>query len=270
MTLKIEISGTGPAKYEPVRKSLHLFPIEFERDFYVLPMPDDDHVDRKAKSWHFVFRLKPKHDKITAIDGIKLVTYDPDHPGKIKFVSHFADPIAVKVAPKRTETEFELEALAAPERIYSVADADEILAQDSTWRIAPWQIVLVLGLPPALCLAGVGVYRARCPGAARRARRIRNAAARRAVDQLHSAPADVWGVVCRYLQERFDFASPDPTPVEVAAFLKRHGFAKATREHARSFFQNCDASRFAKSEPATSLAQDAIRLIEALEADRCA
>src|SRR5215212_4913274 len=42
--LHIQISGEGPAKYEPRREHLRLFPESWDRDFYVEEMRDDQRV----------------------------------------------------------------------------------------------------------------------------------------------------------------------------------------------------------------------------------
>src|SRR5262245_23101711 len=41
-TLRVTITGSGPAKYQPSRKSLHLFPDRWANDFYVEPVPSED------------------------------------------------------------------------------------------------------------------------------------------------------------------------------------------------------------------------------------
>src|SRR5688500_18054613 len=73
ITLRVLIAGKGPEKYQPQRARLHLFPDDWEQDFYIEPAPDEDHALPAEGAWEFVYRLRPKHQRVTAIDGIKLV-----------------------------------------------------------------------------------------------------------------------------------------------------------------------------------------------------
>ena len=73
--LRVQIIGMGPVKYVPNRKHLKLFPDSWEKDFYVQELRDEATLDKNI--WTFVYRLKPKHLKIDAIDGIKLFTTTP-------------------------------------------------------------------------------------------------------------------------------------------------------------------------------------------------
>src|SRR5262245_35648983 len=41
ITLRVQIKGAGPAKYEPARKSLQILP-DWMDDFYVENVPDED------------------------------------------------------------------------------------------------------------------------------------------------------------------------------------------------------------------------------------
>ncbi len=86
--------------------------------------------------------------------------------------------------------------------------------------------------------------------------------------QADSDPA--WTVLGRYLHERFDFAVDEPTPGDVAAFLKRHGFAKEVYGQGQAFFRECDAVVYASGPIPARLTEDAVCLIHALEADPCA
>lgn len=270
ITLRIWITGTGPEKYEPNRKHLRLFPDSWERDFYVLPLPDEDIVYLE-KSWEFVYRLKPKHDKINAIDGITLWSYNPDRPGKMKFVPDFAKSIAIKVRPKLDQTDaLSVDVPAVPDSFYAVADGKDVLASPTATAINGWQLALLLALPPLACLGGAVAYRRFWPDDAQLMRERRRAAAGRALERLRSG-ACAWEVVRQYLADRFDFPGVDPTPADASAFLKRRGFARAVGEQARAFFAASDAMRYADSVSATmQLADEANRLIQALETDPCA
>ena len=272
--LRIEIIGAGPAKYEPNRRYLKLFPDLWEKDFYVQEMRDEHQSIRDKNTWSFVYRLKPKHLKINAMDGIKLVYYDPTIPGNKKFVTTYPERIALRIHPKPDQSNLiELDPRIAPDSFYQYVEAKNVL--EGSMRpsaISTFQIVLLVSIPPLACLIGVIVWQRCFPDESQRARQHRTTSAQRALAHLQAGNGSVWEMMRRYLHERFDFSIPDPTPVDVALFLKRRGFAKPLCDQARKFFAACDALRFTSSELAESkqLKDEAVHLIEALEADPCA
>jgi hypothetical protein len=109
------------------------------------------------------------------------------------------------------------------------------------------------------------------PDGSRNKNRLRNEAARHALAALHGGRESPWSVVCRYLRERLDFPAVEPTPREVARFLKRRGFALERCAQSEAFLQACDAVQFTggSAVAAKSLAEEAATLIESLEADPC-
>jgi hypothetical protein len=270
ITLRIRIIGTGPEKYQPNRDHLRLFPA-WENDFYVQEMRNEHQVLRGQKTWLFVYRLKPKHVNIDALEGIKLVYYDPKDPGKVKFVTDYADPIKIVVKP-RAEAVVIVADGAVPDSFYAFAESSNVHGGPTT-SFAPSsvQLGLLLAVPPLACLAGAFAWRRRFPDEAQRVRRQRREAAQRALARLQAGGVLAWDVVRDYLHERFDFNVEDPTPAEAAAFLRRRGFAKELCGKCARFFRACDAARYtagARPEPGF-LADDVVRLIQALEADPC-
>ncbi len=274
ITLRIYLTGSGPEEYEPIRKSLRLLPEAWQSDFYVQELPDKHEVLRDKKTWLFVYRLKPKHVKVDVIDDIKLVYYDPDLPGARKYVTKYADRIPLNVKPKANPSDkVELEVPAVPESFYEVVRSSDVLVRStSTMALTSVQLALFLVLPPLACLAGVLTWRKCFPDASQRAVQHRNAAAQRALDQLQESDAILWDVVRRYLHERCDFPAVDSMPAEVSAYLKRRGFALAVCRQAQEYFVACDAMRFtaAAGPQRQTLADEAVRLIQSLEADPCA
>jgi hypothetical protein len=270
--LRVEIIGTGPAKYEPNRKGLKLFPDSWEKDFYVQELRDE--ATRDNNRWTFVYRLKPKHTKIDAIDGIKLVYYDPTIPGNKKFVTKYPERIPLKIHPKPDlSREIELDVRTAPDSFYQYIDAKNVLDRSARlFTISGFQLAMLIALPPLICLLGALAWRRCFPSEAQRARLYRMGSAQRALAQRQAANTSVWQTMCDYLRERFDFSIVDPTPAEVALFLKRRGFARPLCDQVRTFFAACDAIRFTPSGPAEAqhLRQEVTRLILALEADPCA
>src|SRR5205823_1174433 len=62
ITLTVRISGTGPAKYNPERKNLKLFPDGFLEDFYVEGLAAEDKKKPDKNTWEFVYRVRPKRE----------------------------------------------------------------------------------------------------------------------------------------------------------------------------------------------------------------
>jgi hypothetical protein len=277
ITLRIEITGEGPAKYEPKFKDLRLFPDSRKNDFYIQELPDQREVLRDTKTWVFVYRFKPKNVKVKEIGDLCLCYYDPQFPDKIKYVTKFAEPpIPIKVTPKPNTLGDKVippDVNSAPASFYHQADSSRVLAPPRLFfPISNIARASYLVLLPLVCLVGALAWRHWFPDDARRTRRHRDQSAARAIAHLRANDAPAWDVVRDYLRERFDFPATDATPTEVAAFLKRRGFAKAVGEQALAFLQTCDALRFNASPDLAQrpLAEDAVRLIEAMEADPCA
>ena len=274
ITLRIQIIGEGRTEYEPNRKYLRLFPDSWKNDFYVQEMQDKHQVIRARKTWLFVYRLKPKHVKVNAIDDIKLVYYDSDIRDKQKFVTKYANSIMITVKPKPDKSEELIVPLsAAPDSFFEYVDARHVLARSpAPVLVSSLQLICLIVLPPLACLFSVVAWRRCFPNATQRAIQHRAASAARALAQLQSGCVPAWDVVRRYLCNRFDFPVEDPTPSEVSAFLKRRGFALALCEQSRTFLQACDAARYASRgvSELKQLLQDGAGLIQDLEADPCA
>ena len=271
ITVHIYITGEGPAKYEPQRRHLRLLPA-FDDDFYVQPIPDEDKVMREQKTWLFVYRLRPKHAKIEAIEGIKLVYFDPSRGGlpKKKFVSAFVDGIPIKVTPKpETAPNVSVDGLAFPDSFYRVESAGVLNCAAAPFSLSGLAAMLFLGGVPVTCLVGALVWRRCVPDSQQVHARQRDAAALRALGRLENGePAGQ--VVCQYLRERLDFPLDEPTPMEIAAFLDRRGCTKELCRQVHSFFQAGDAMRFGSGATSKRQDEEVQRLIQALEGDPCA
>jgi hypothetical protein len=276
ITLRITLAGRGPAKHQPERKRLKIFPDGWAQEFYVEPVPGEDRLSPNDGTWVFVYRLRPKHERITAIDGIKLVYYQPPMGGMPgRFQTTYAEPIAISVKPRPAkELSNELPLRTAPDTFFALPDAAAVLTE---WpvlpTVAPWLVWLMLLAPPVLAIAGVRCWRLLAsPGNTRRPG-ARSPAARRALTALQLADgAPVWVVWGTYLRERLDFPAEEPTPAEVRRFLWRRGFTRTLGEKLALFLATCDAARFAKQGPAQAgpLREEAVRLIDALEGELCA
>lgn len=272
ITLRVDITGEGPEQYAPRRKTLQIFSKGIEQDFFVQPMPDEDRVDRARKTWTFVFRLRPKHEKVSAIDGLRLVIYNPEHRGKNKYVPLFVDAIPIKVTPRSSKAEeIEIPLEGAPASFYSTASRSEVLAPATSWMPPPWLAGFVLIVPPLAALGGIMIWLRLTPSASRRRQHLRSEAARRVLANLPADESLFEAVLC-YLQDRFDYTLSNPTPIEVAAFFKRRGFAPSVCAEGAAVFQQWDVVRFAEAASTDwqRLGDKASHWIKSLEADPCA
>jgi hypothetical protein len=274
ITLRISITGAGPKAYEPNHKYLRLFPESWQNDFYVQEQPDRHEVIREKKMWIFIYRLKPKHVKITAIDDIKLVYFNPRISDKDKFVTKYADGIKISVRPKPDQSDkLELPVRAAPDSFFVIVASKDVLAGSAgPMHVGGWQLALLVILPPLLSFIGILAWKRYFPDESRRGIRFCANSARRALSQLQAGDVSAWLVVRQYLNERFNFGIEDPAPREVASFLKRRGFAITLCEQAEAFLQTCDAERFTNevASGATQQSGAAACLIQSLEDDPCA
>ncbi len=275
ITLRVRVEGNGPAKYRPERRRLKIFPESWARDFYVEPVPDADRFRPDEGSWEFVYRLRPRHQDIPTIDGIKLVYYRPPsngRPGRYQFA--YADPIPITVLPPAAAPAVPagLPVRTAPASFYALPASDAILATPpEPTRWPAWLTALVLLAPPVVTVLGVRRWRAWLPGPGRPAHRTHSRAARRALHALEGAGEPVWGVLAQYLRERLGFPAAEATPADVRHFLRRRGVSRPIADDAAALLGRCDAARFAGNDraAAAALGPHACRLIGALEDDLC-
>ena len=269
LTLRVTIQGNGPVKYQPDRKRLKLFPERWARDFYVEPVPDADRHAAGSDTWEFVFRLRPRHRKIAAIDGIKLVYYEPGNNGG-RYQTDYADPIDITVQPRRPRRHSPTTCRCGPRRRRSMScPRPKRCSPPPVRHVSPWLLVGLLIAPPLVTLAGVRVWRRVFPDAFAKRQRERSRAARRTVAALADEPA--WVVLGRYLQERLDFPAVEPTPADVRRFLRRRT-SRPVAEKLAAFLGSCAAARFAPvpADRPDVLRDEARRLIQTLEDDLCA
>jgi hypothetical protein len=277
ITLRVTISGTGPARYQPNRKHLKLFPENWARDFYVEEVPDEDRILPEGGAWEFVYRLRPRHQKVTSIGGIKLVYYQPPGgTGAGRFQTAYPDDaISIRVTPPLPPPEVpaDLPVRTAPPSFYELPDSAAVLtAWPVTSMLPDWLVVVLLAAPPLVTVAGVRCWRSLFPVGRRRHGREQSRAARRALAELQVATGQpVWVVFANYLRERLDFPAEEPTPAEVQGFLRRRGASRTMAVKFAALFGMCDATRFAgpAAMAPADLRQEAGQLIRALEDDLC-
>ncbi len=255
ITLTVRIQGTGPSKFQPARDKLRIFPAEFQNDFYLEPLKEKD---RQVKdTWEFAYRLRPKHEDVKFIPGLKLVYY---HPARKKYQSSFADAIAITVKP-RAEVKPPpdvAKAVKPPDRFFELITGPEVLERwEPSWLARPVPLLVMALLPPLLCGLYYGWWRWRSPDARRLVRDHRSRAARQALDSLHNVDGDATRVVVvmlDYLRRRLDLPGAEPTPSEVARHLRRIGVSRELQKRFATLFAACDERRFSLASAPQSLA----------------
>jgi hypothetical protein len=140
-------------------------------------------------------------------------------------------------------------------------------------------LLLILLVPPAVCIAWYALWSHLYPDAARKARQRRSRAAQKALSALQSmntrapearATRSVL-ILTDYLRHRLDLKTAEPTPVEVACHLQASGFSADLAGKTAEFFRACDATRFTPHHAAGTddVAVMASSLILSLEAESC-
>ncbi|HWY85858.1 MAG TPA: BatD family protein, partial [Gemmataceae bacterium] len=101
ITLKVRISGQALQKYRPERINLRVFPEDVAEDFHVESVGGQDTLEPDKGQWEFVYRLRPKHEKVTRIPALQLLYYAP---GLKKFQSAYTEEIPIKVKRRQEAT----------------------------------------------------------------------------------------------------------------------------------------------------------------------
>ncbi len=275
LRLTLRVEATGPVRHPPQRIDLRQV-TDVTDSFYVEDSPDADrHPDERT--WEYVYVLKPRDTSVTKVPGLPFAFYNPAiRPASRGFQVVYTDPIPLQVS----EHAVYAVPLQAPEFAYQLATGPELLAERTPWRLpGPAWLALLLAAPPLLCAAWYAGWRRLNPDAARRAAQRRSRAARLALEALRGArrvPAEQQAVraaaaVSDYFRERLDLTVAEPTPAEVAGFLKGKGLSVGLTEQAAHFFEQCDVARFlpAPEGQGADLADEASRVILAVEAETC-
>jgi hypothetical protein len=254
-TLTVTITGQAFFPYVPKRSSLRIFPAGMDRDFYVESVSEKN-LDG---AWEFVFHLRPKHERVTLIPGLKLVYYAPRQR---RFQTAYSDAIPLAVTPRTAPKDAvpPLHVVSAP------ASFLELVSEPPTrfWFIPAWGIVAILVAIPGSCIAAI-VWLGRRGGMTEEKRR------RLVVETLsameHAADAEtLCKVIGAYLRESLGLPVQEPTPAELDRWLKRRGVARPIRQRCRQVLAACAAVRFGperKSDPElTSSCADMVHLLE--------
>jgi hypothetical protein len=263
---------------EGKRLQAKLFPATTRRNFHIQYVPEKDSRAAKPLSWSFVFRLRPKSEKVSQILPVEFVYYSPLSRTYKNFRTRGV--IRLKVV-ERALAKLDPEVMrvpVAPDRFYEVVGGEAVLRRsEHAGEFYPLLLAgLVLG-PPGVCAAWYLLWRRLHPGAGWRVRRRRSRAAREALAALQAlgradAGEKTASVLAGYLRQRLELPGAEPTPAEVAAHLRRAGVSAVVTGQVAEFFRACDTARFARGAPpaAGTLAAGAHALVNTLEAELCA
>jgi hypothetical protein len=278
LTLTVTITGSGPPRHPPRRPDLRRLP-EFARSFVI---DDLAGPPPSAGVWIFRYRLKPRSARVKEIPALRFDYYKPGIlPREKGYQTEYARPIPLTVTPRAEVRSGDLPGAppaGLPDRVCNLAEGPAVVLRHDEPFALPgpaWLTLLMLG-PPALCAGWFMVWRRRHPDPLTSARKRQSQAARKALRALRAvgrcpaaeASCRASAVVADYLRERLGAGAAEPTPAEVAAFLRRHGGDGPLADRTAGFFEACDAARFAPGPPpnGTPPAGQAAALIADLEA----
>jgi hypothetical protein len=277
LTLTLTVRATAPVRRPPQRIDLRKM-AAVEKHFYIEdPTDGSGHPD--ARTWEFLYRLRPRRTDVTEIPSIPFVFYNPvlgaSDPAS-GFQTLYTAPIPLQVRPAPV-VEVPLQ---APDSAFELATGPALLAHRAPWQPPGLATCLaVLLTPPLLCGLWYLCWKRLYPDAARRAHERRSRAARAALHELRGAgrlppeqqAALAVHAVAGYLHERLGLGAAEPTAAETADHLRRHGCSAELTESAARFFRACDEARFLPAPPtaAADLSESAARLILAVEEESC-
>lgn len=249
LLLTIALQGQGPVGPAglPDQAALNIFPKTAHQDFFIDPVPEMKTAAPERNVWTFVWRLRPRHRKVTEIPGLELAYW---YPARTRYQRSYADPLPLKVLPPAAS---EVEPPTAktvqfpPEAFELLFTVEDLRRGYEPW--APNPLLLVAGsmLPPAVCLLLLAFRGSRSATTARK-NRERSEAAKQALKRLESerAPETVSAILATYLHARFDFGPREASPAEVTRFLACIGLDRNALADWRKLLQDCDAARFGR------------------------
>jgi hypothetical protein len=280
ITLTIRVRAAGKVLRPPKQIRLERFP-EITEQFYV-EYPDDPVFRRNDDgAWEFNCTLKPRRTDVTAIPSIPFAFFVPELlPPERGYQIHRTASIPITVRPRAVvqpgDVVHGVESQPLPEVAYQIAEGTSVLRYARPAVPAAWYVFggICLLFPPVGFFIRQIVWPRFSPNAKRKAIVRRTIAAKKALSALDRLPAedDISGaatIVARYLRERFDLGSEEPTPNEVQCGLMAVGYERTATELTGDFFRLCDAARFGHVPPSHNAAAAAREVILALEAGPC-
>jgi hypothetical protein len=235
-------------------------------------------VTAEPNRWTFRYRLKPKGLESRSIPGIPLPYLHPNGQEQ----TAYSEPILLELRP-RTERVVVIgpSPVEMPESVRRIVTGPDVLRRDENPRpLAVWGWAALALVPPAGCWLWYMGWRRRNPAAGRRTWSRHSHSAAKALRALHKVRPDgdgaryaseVASAVTVYLADQLHFTAQGLTPQEASLYLVRADVPAERVAEVAEFFRNCDAVRFAppSERPEEGLAEDAEKLIVALEAEGC-
>jgi len=239
IVLTLRIRGNGPPAHQPKRSKLRVLPDEFKSAFFIDELPEKDSFDAMDRTWSFVYRLRPKDLHAKEIPSLKLVYYSFQK----MFQTSFSDPITLTVKP-RPEATIATQPMKRPQQVRQVNASPTTLRGELPFVPPLWIVGVALAVPPLLCLGAYRIFRRQRPASVQRRRRVRNRAAQQLLKQLRTGMEPASDIFTRYLQVRLELTINDPTPTEVASFLRQRDVPRELRQRCTALYEAC-GERFA-------------------------
>jgi hypothetical protein len=275
--LTVKIIGSGPTRRAPSRPRLQDVS-KLAANFDVEDLPDPA-VTAEPNRWAFRYRLRPKGPDSRKVPSI---AFEYRHPNGQEQTAH-SNSIILQLKPRSEPVEVKggVSPEEFPEAVRRLATGPEVLRRDADpGPPAGWVWVLLAAGPPAACWLWYAAWLRRHPDAGRHARLHRSLSGGRAIRALRKLRRDddgadhaakVMAVVTGYLADQLHFTARSLTPREASLRLVQADVPAETVAKVAGFLRAGDALRYAPEADRNgeSLAEDAERIIVALEAETC-
>jgi hypothetical protein len=260
----LTVRATGAVRHMPRRPDLRQLP-GFVSRFYIDDI-DDGSPPPDATTRVFVYRLRARRADVTEIPSLPFVYFNPAiRPASKGFQISFTDAIPLTLAP----AEGYAPPQSLPEEVYQLGGGQAVLELDTRSDFQELAgLVLLIAVPPLVCVGWSIAWRFAYPDAARKAQQRRSRAADHALRLLRDArraqptqrTLGITNALTHYLRERFEVTSAEPTPGEAAVVLRGAGYS-ALADTAADLFRACDEARFAPVSNGLSLEKRVERFI---------
>jgi hypothetical protein len=278
LVFTVRITASGSLEHIQ-RPDLRRLP-RFARRFRIDDLDQRDLADQKTRE--FDYRLRPLNAGVKEIPALPFVYFKPGMiPDYRGYQTALAPAIPLTVRPRQSVPAEQVVGATAPPRppesVYEIAEGPGLLRREAGISFpGPLVLVLIVLAPPLFSAAWLIFWRRRHPRVLSPARQRRSRAAGHALQALRQikptgepAAAQAAAILVEYLREHLAFASQEPSPVEVAAFLENWHLPAQAIARARRFFDDCQAARFAPAGALTGAdwTASAVQLVE--EWERC-
>jgi hypothetical protein len=211
----------------------------------------------------FDYELRPLSARVKEIPAFPFVYWTPGMiPDSRGYQTALAPAIPLTVRPLAPVQPSEVVGPAgvqnAPESVYAIARGPRLLGHEAVVSLpGPLVVAFFMVAPPLLWTAWLIAWKRRHPDLARQARQRRSRAAGRALHALRHRKTTTQAqeaeaaaaILVEYLREHLGFATLEPSPSEIAAFLESLQLPAEQIARARRFFEDSLAARFGPGTP---------------------